>query len=212
MCFKVLLKMDIKHQEDIEHIRSMMERSSRFISLSGKSGVLAGIVALVAAFLSYYFIKDSGADYFGTRSINFSSALLTKLVITGIATLFVAIFAGIYFTIQKSKRNHLTIWNSLSKRLLVNLFVPLAAGGIFCIALFYQDHLGLIAPVMLIFYGLSLLNVSKYTFNDVEYLGYCELILGLVALFLPGYGLIFWTLGFGLLHIVYGIVMQKKYP
>jgi hypothetical protein len=204
--------MDIKHQEDIEHIRSMMERSSRFISLSGKSGVLAGIVALIATFLSYYFIKDSGADYFGKGSINFSSALLTKLVITGIATLFVAIFAGIYFTIQKSKRNHMTIWNSLSKRLLVNLFVPLAAGGIFCIALFYQDHLGLIAPVMLIFYGLSLLNVSKYTFNDVEYLGYCELILGLVALFLPGYGLIFWTLGFGLLHIVYGIVMQKKYP
>lgn len=203
--------MNNKHQEDLEHIRSMMERSSRFISLSGKSGVIAGIVALIAAFLSYYLLKNSGGEYFGNKHISISSALITKLIIICLATLIIAIFFGIYFTIQKSKRNNQKIWNSLSKRLLVSLFVPLVAGGIFCIALFYQGHLGLIAPVMLIFYGLALMNASKYTFNDVEYLGYCELILGLMALFLVGYGLIFWAIGFGLLHIIYGFMMQKKY-
>ena len=101
--------MDIKHQEEIEHIRSMMERSSRFISLSGKSGILAGIAALIAAFLSYYFIRESGADYFGNGPITFSPALLTKLAITALVTLIVALFSGIYFTIQKSKRNNLAI-------------------------------------------------------------------------------------------------------
>lgn len=188
----------------------MMERSSRFISLSAKSGVIAGIVALIAAFLSYYLLKNSGEEYFGNKHINLSASLLTKLVITSVATLIIAVFFGIYFTIQKSKRNNHKIWNSLSKRLLVSLFIPLAAGGIFCIALFYQGHLGLIGPVML-FYGLALMNASKYTFNDMEYLGYCELILGLISLFLVGYGLIFWAIGFGVLHIIYGIMMQKKY-
>jgi predicted lysophospholipase L1 biosynthesis ABC-type transport system permease subunit len=203
--------MDKKHQEDIEHIRSMMERSSRFLSLSGKSGILAGIVALVAAYLSYYFLKESGGAYLGDKNLNLSSPLLTELIITGLATLIIALFFGVYFTIEKSKRNKVKVWNSLSKKLLINLLVPLAAGGIFCIALLYHDHPGLIAPAMLIFYGLALMNASKYTFNDVEYLGYCELILGLAALFLAGYGLIFWAIGFGLLHIIYGYVMQKKY-
>lgn len=203
--------MNNKHQKDLEHIRSMMERSSRFISLSGKSGVIAGIVALAAAFFSYYLLKNSGGAYFGSKHINLTASLLTRLIITSAATLIIALFFGIYFTIQKSKRNNQKIWNSLTKRLLVSLFIPLAAGGIFCIALFYQGHLGLVAPVMLIFYGLALMNASKYTFNDVEYLGYCELILGLISLFMVGYGLIFWAIGFGVLHIVYGIMMQKKY-
>ena len=203
--------MNNKHQDDIEHIRSMMERSSRFISLSGMSGVIAGIVALIAALVSYYLIKNNGGEYFGNKHIILSGPLLTKLVITLVITLIVALFFGIYFTIQKSKRNHQKVWNSLSKRLLISLFIPLAAGGIFCIALFSQGHFGLVAPVMLIFYGLALMNASKYTFNDVEYLGYFELILGLISLFLVGYGLIFWAIGFGVLHIIYGIMMQKKY-
>lgn len=203
--------MNNKHQEDLEHIRSMMERSSRFISLSGMSGVIAGIVALIAVFISLSLIKNNGETYFGNKHINFSAPLLNKLIITFLATLVIAVFFGIFFTIRKSKRNKTKIWNSLSKRLLISLFIPLAAGGIFCIALFYQGHLGLIGPVTLLFYGLALMNASKYTFNDVEYLGYCELILGLISLFLTGYGLIFWAIGFGVLHIIYGIMMQKKY-
>jgi len=205
------LSMNHKHHEDLQHIRSMMERSSRFISLSGISGIIAGIVALIAAFIAYELIINDGGDYFENKHINLSGSLINKLMVICLVTLIVAIFFGIYFTIQKSKRNKLTVWNSLSKKLLMSLLIPLIAGGIFCLALFYHNYLGFIAPSMLIFYGLALMNASKYTFNDVEYLGYCELVLGLTALFLVGYGLIFWAIGFGLLHIIYGFVMQKKY-
>lgn len=203
--------MNDKHHEDLQHIRSMMERSSRFISLSGISGVIAGIVALIASFIAFQLIKNSGGNYFGDKHINLSASLINKLIITCLATLIIAVFVGIYFTVQKSKRNKLSVWNSLSKKLLVSLLVPLLAGGIFCLALFYHKYLGFIAPSMLIFYGLALMSASKYTFNDVEYLGYCELVLGLTALFFAGYGLIFWAIGFGLLHIIYGFMMQKKY-
>jgi hypothetical protein len=200
-----------KPQQDLEHIRFMMERSSRFISLSGISGIIAGIIALIASFVAYYFINTNGVDYFGNKHIYFDSPLVTKLVVTAVLTLIAALFFGIYFTVRKSNNHNLKIWNTVTKRLLINLCIPLASGGIFCIALFYHHHFGFIAPAMLIFYGLALVNASKYTFNDVGYLGYCELILGLIALFLTGFGLIFWAIGFGLLHIIYGFTMQRKY-
>lgn len=203
--------MNDKHHEDLEHIRSMMERSSRFISVSGMSGIVAGYIALIAAFVAYYFINDSGVDYFSNSSRELTDPLLTKLIITGVLTLCIAMFFAVYFTIKKSKRNNVKVWNTLSKKLLINLFVPLIAGGIFCLALFYHHHLELIAPVMLIFYGLALMSASKYTFNDVEYLGYGELVSGMLALFFTNYALVFWALGFGVLHIVYGVMMQKKY-
>lgn len=199
-----------KHQEDLEHIRAMMERSSRFISLSGLSGIIAGVVALIASGLAYYFIQKSGGDYFD-GDINFSQSLLPKLLITCLASLIIAIFFGVYFTLQKSKKNKVKIWNSLSKRLLISLLVPLFAGGVFCLALFYNNYFNFIAPAMLVFYGLALINASKYTLSDVGYLGYCELALGLASLFLAEYALIFWAVGFGLLHIIYGVMMQKKY-
>jgi len=126
--------MNHKHHEDLQHIRSMMERSSRFISLSGISGIIAGIVALIAAFIAYELIINDGGDYFENKHINLSGSLINKLMVICLVTLIVAIFFGIYFTIQKSKRNKLTIWNSLSKKLLMSLLIPLIAGGIFCLA------------------------------------------------------------------------------
>lgn len=199
-----------KHQEDLEHIRSMMERSSRFISLSGISGVIAGIVALVASGFAYYFMYVSNTSYFNETKF-YDRNLLIKLLIVGISALVCAIFAGIFFTVRKSRKNNIKIWTATSRRLIINLAIPLFAGGIFCIAMINYGIAGLVAPVTLIFYGLALINAGKYTLNDVEYLGYFELALGLISLFFTGYGLYFWAIGFGLLHIIYGILMEKKY-
>lgn len=201
--------MNDQHQKDIELIRSMMERSTRFISLSGLSGIAAGIVAIIAAGFIYDAIHKTNGSYL----LNFalSPELIRRLFIICFIALFISIAMAIYFTVRKSVKNHQKIWNALSRRLLITLFVPLAAGGIFCLALLYYQHIQLIVPSMLIFYSLGLLNASKYTFSDIEFLGYCELVLGLALLFLPEYALIFWVIGFGVLHIIYGAVMQKKY-
>lgn len=199
-----------KHQDDLEHIRFMMERSSRFISLSGISGIIAGIIALIASGFAYYFMSKSGiADFADNRS--YGSLLLSRLMTTGMLALIGALFFGIFFTVRKSRKNKIQIWNSLTKRLLISLVIPLVAGGVFCIALIYHSLIGLVAPATLIFYGLALINASKYTLNDIEYLGYCQLALGSVALFFIGHGLVFWAIGFGLLHIIYGFLMHKKY-
>ncbi|CAD0008369.1 MULTISPECIES: hypothetical protein [Flavobacterium] len=203
--------MNQKHQEDLAHIRSMMERSSRFISLSGLSGVFAGLSALIGGLYVYQLFKANGLDYFDGDHKLYSASLVSELVWIALLILVFAFTFGIFFTIRKSQKYNLPIWTSATKKMLLNLAIPLLSGGIFCLALLYHQIYVLVAPVTLIFYGLALVNAEKYTFSDVKYLGYCELVLGFISLFYLGYGLIFWIIGFGILHILYGLVMFKKY-
>ncbi|SEO46893.1 hypothetical protein SAMN05444671_3525 [Flavobacterium sp. CF108] len=205
------LIMNQKHQEDLAHIRSMMERSSRFISLSGLSGVFAGLSALIGGLYVYQLFKVNGIEYFTDEHIILSGSLVSELIWIGVIILVCAFVFGTFFTVRKSKKYNLPIWTSATKNMLFNLAVPLAAGGIFCLALIYHGYYGLVAPSTLLFYGLAVINAEKYTFSDIKYLGFSELFLGCISLFYIGYGLIFWILGFGILHIAYGLVMFKKY-
>lgn len=203
--------MNQKHQEDLAHIRSMMERSSRFISLSGLSGVFAGLSALIGGLYAYQLIRTSSYQYSDGSVLLLPVELVSELLLIGFVVLMFAFAFGIFFTIRKSKKYDLPIWTSATKKMLFNLVVPLLSGGIFCLALIFHGIYGFIAPATLIFYGLALINAEKYTFSDIKYLGFCELVLGFVSLFYIGYGLVFWIIGFGILHILYGLIMFKKY-
>ena len=199
------------YHEDLAHIRSMMERSSRFISLSGLSGVFAGLVALLGAVYVYFVFQREGIDYFDGKRNVFSEDLVRELAIIGAAILVLAVLSGYIFTARKSKEKNLQIWDQTTKRLLFNFAVPLTTGGLFCLGLLYHEIFVFVAPTTLIFYGLALVNASKYTFTDIQYLGLCQIVLGLLSFFFLGWGLVFWAFGFGVLHIVYGLVMHKKY-
>ncbi|WP_396168580.1 hypothetical protein [Flavobacterium sp.] len=203
--------MNKKHQEDLSHIRSMMERSSRFISLSGLSGVFAGLSALIGGLYVYQLFKINRLDYFDGEHKLYSIDLVSELVFIALIILFFALTFGIFFTIRKSRKYNLPIWTSSTKKMLINLAIPLLVGGVFCFALLYHQIYVLIAPATLLFYGLALINAEKYTFSDIKYLGFCELALGCVSLFFLGYGLVFWIVGFGILHILYGLIVFKKY-
>jgi len=204
--------MDSKnYHEDLSHIRSMMERSSRFISLSGLSGVVAGLAAIIGAVYVYFVFQREGIDYFdGDRNI-FGKHLVNELVMIGAVILVVAILSGYILTANKSKKKGLKIWDATTKRLLVTFAVPLITGGLFCLILLYHHLFILVAPATLIFYGLALVSAERYTLTDIKYLGYCQIILGLLSFLFLGWGLVAWTIGFGVLHIVYGLIMHKKY-
>lgn len=203
--------MSHKHQEDLSHIRSMMERSSRFISLSGLSGVFAGLSALIGGLFVYQLFKTNGLDYFDGEYKLYSISLVSEVVLIALIVLVFALSFGIFFTIRKSRKYNLPIWTTATKKMLFNLAIPLLIGGIFCLALLHHQIYILIAPATLLFYGLALINAEKYTFSDIKYLGFCELALGCVSLFFLGYGLVFWIIGFGVLHILYGLIVFKKY-
>ncbi len=199
----------------ITEIRSMMERSSRFISLSGISGVSAGIFAILGALAAtlYLNISPFSDNYYLSAIHNnrFNDNLLVFFLTDAFIVLFLSLVFGIYFTTRNAKRKGLKIWNKTTELTLINLFIPLLIGGAFCFVLLYHYIFYLIAPAMLVFYGLALINASKYTLNDIKYLGYVEVFIGLFACFFVGYGLLAWTIGFGLLHIIYGLVMYFKY-
>jgi len=112
---------------------------------------------------------------------------------------------------NKAKKSNDTLWNASSKRLLVNFLIPLASGGFFILFLIEKNMFGLVAPLTLLFYGLACVNASKYTLGDVRYLGITMIILGLLSTWFLGYGLLFWAIGFGICHIVYGSMMYFKY-
>lgn len=203
--------MNQKISDDLAHIRSMMERSSRFLSLSGLSGIGAGVVGLVTGFIVMYLTNDYFVDYDVYQRKVYQSDMLYRLIVLGASALLLAIFCGCYFTVRKSKKLGLQIWTATTKKILVQLAIPLAVGGIFVLALLQYNLYGLIAGTTLIFYGLALVNAEKYTYSDIKYLGFLEILLGCLSLFFIGKGLIFWTIGFGVLHIVYGIILYRKY-
>lgn len=199
--------------QDIKNIRNIMERSSRFISLSGLSGVAAGICALAGAFIANDILKTYYGSYnsAGIFSGDDFSRLKIKLTLLGIVVFAVAFIASFYLTWRKAKEMGQPIWNFTSKRLAWNMILPLATGAAFILGMLKYDAWMFVSPASLIFYGLALVNASKYTLTDIRYLGYCEIFTGLVNMFFIGYGLWFWAIGFGLLHIIYGIFMWWKY-
>jgi hypothetical protein len=210
-----------KRNEQLEHlseIRSLMERSSRFISLSGLSGVAAGVFALIGATAVYIYFDifpfDENLVYYAdvvAAEKRWGIDYLTFFFLDAALVFIFAVAGGIFFTTRKAKQKGQKIWDKLTQKLLLNLLIPLATGGINCLALMKHGEFGLVAPATLVFYGLALVNGGKYTLSDIHYLGLSEIVLGLIALFYIGYGLEFWAIGFGVLHIIYGTVMYFKY-
>ncbi|MDN5200441.1 hypothetical protein QQ008_03690 [Fulvivirgaceae bacterium BMA10] len=204
------MKENQDYLNDISEIRSMMERSSRFISLSGLSGVFAGIYALIGAHIANDIMNPVNYDITEKlKTLTTSNLKLLMLDVTIVLVL--AIATGIFFTVRRAKKANQKIWDRTVQRLLINLFIPLAAGGLFCLTMIFRGVIGFVAPATLIFYGLALINASRYTVSDIRSLGLAEIALGLIAASFPGYGLIFWAIGFGILHILYGAIMYFKY-
>lgn len=202
---------EANYLNDIKQIKEMMSKSTQCISLSGLSGVLAGIYALVGAWLAYktiYFDYSTTGSY---RNLVISENAVYKLLLIAVVVLVASIVTGAVLSIQKAKKANETLWNTASKRLLINFAIPLATGGFFILFLIEKEYLNLIAPLTLIFYGLACLNASKYTLRDVRYLGITIIILGLLSTWFINYGLLFWALGFGVCHIIYGSMMYYKY-
>lgn len=200
-----------EYQQDIASIRSIMERSVKFVSLSGLSGVLAGIYALVGSTAAYFVIYYPHVP-FGFRSYYIDEAsTIIKLFAIALMVLLASLLTGYLMSARKAKKLGLTVWNSTSRQLVVDLLIPLAAGGLFIVILALKGYFVLISSVCLLFYGLALINASGRTFKEIKYLGIFEILLGLTSALLPGFGLIFWSIGFGVLHIIYGILMHYRY-
>ncbi|GAA3973217.1 hypothetical protein [Mucilaginibacter dorajii] len=196
---------------ELSSIRDLMERSSKFISLSGLSGIMAGIYALLGAGLAYNIVYKEHDGVVGRVYYENAPQIIPQLFLIALFVLILSLATGIILSYRKAKKMGQSFWNTSSKRLLINLAIPLVTGGLFILILFLQGRYSTISSASLIFYGLALVSASHYTYKGVRGLGILEILLGLLAALIPGYGLIFWATGFGLLHIIYGTVMHFRY-
>lgn len=196
---------------ELASIRSLMERSSRFLSLSGLSGVMAGIYALIGAFIGYRIVYGKYGSLIISDSYTDHPLVYHQLFLIAGVILLLSVLTCIWLSIRQAKKKGENFWNPVSRRLLTGMAIPLFTGGMFIIILLLRTEYDLIASACLLFYGLALISASQYTFSDVKWLGFCEIILGLLAALIPGSGLLFWVIGFGLLHIIYGSAMHFKY-
>lgn len=199
------------YQEDLASIRHAMERSSKFISLSGLSGILAGVYALAGSAAAYYVLQYPASllDYLNDSAPR--PGTTATVIEIALLVLAASLITGFMMSIRKAKKQNTTFWNETSKRLCVNLLIPLLSGAAFILILIQNEYYGMIAPACLLFYGLALVNASANLYEEIRFLGYSEIILGLITALLPGYGLVFWAIGFGFFHIFYGSLMYRKY-
>lgn len=211
-----------KQFQDLAEIRRLMEKSSSFVSLSGLSGVFAGIYAIVGAFAAIYTLTGSFnmLNYLQQRVIYLDNHNLLILISIAITVLVLSLGTAIFFSQKKAEKHNLPKWDRVAFRMMISLLIPLVTGGIFCLILLYHslfsrgvglNYYALIAPSTLLFYGLALLNASKYTLVEIKWFGISQIILGLLGTLFLGYGIFLWIIGFGLLHIIYGAVMWFKY-
>ena len=196
---------------ELSSIRNLMERSTKFISLSGLSGIMAGIYAVIGAFIGYKLVySENSGLLFRDFYVN-DPMIWWPLFAVALVVLILSLVTGIWLTIRQAQKKNENYWNPVSKRLLMSMAIPLVTGGLFILILILRGYYGIICSTCLLFYGLALVSGSQFTFTDVKWLGFCEIALGLFAALLPGYGIIFWIIGFGILHIVYGSIMHFKY-
>jgi hypothetical protein len=197
---------------DLAEIRSMMERSTKFLSLSGWAGIMAGIYALAGAFIAWRFFN------FNPSQIAYTSAEienlfpgLSNLILMAVVILILAVGTAIILSNRKANQKGESGWNAASRRLIFNMAVPLFTGGVLILILLLKGLIGLIAPFTLIFYGLALYNAGKFTYDEVKVLGMVQMGLGLIGSYFVETGLLLWAVGFGVVHIIYGIYMHFRY-
>jgi len=205
----------MKQEQDIIHelssIKDMMQKSSRFISLSGLSGILAGVYALVGAYLAQHILQPFQHEYGYWINKDKVDIVTIKLFFIAVCVIGAASSTGIFLSYRKATKRGESIWDYQAKRLMFNFLIPLVTGGLFALTLIYHNAVDFIAPCTLLFYGLALIHASKYTLGTIRNFGYIQVLLGLLASVFLRNGILFMAIGFGGMHIIYGIYLYFKY-
>lgn len=198
------MKKDQDFLSDIAEIRSMMERSSKFLSLSGWAGVMAGIYGIVGAYIAHTYLKFKPDD-------EVQQATNSDIIVLGAVMVVLAIGTAAFLSYKRAQKRNEKVWNKTSKRLMEQLMVPLIAGGLIVLLAILKGYYDLLASLTLVFYGIAMFSAGAYTFKEVRILGVIQVVLGLLAGLFTSYGLLFWALGFGFLNLLYGIYIYIKY-
>lgn len=195
-----------KAAEDILHIRTVMDRTVKFGSVSGTAGIISGFVAIASALVAWQWL---GVGLFVDPD-SFSYTEGKYLLLLGAAVMALSVTTAAVLSVRNAARRKESIWTGTTQRLVYAMAVPLVPGGLFALLLLYAGSLYLALAATLIFYGIAMHSAAAFSHAEFRPLGLLCTASGLAAAAFPAYSLLFWLLGFGLLNIIFGLVINKR--
>ena len=214
------MSINMKEQEikdTLSDIRNMMERSQKVVFLDGTAGILAGIWAIIGAIAVSLVIYGTVTPLWMTSVQPVADASAHTFII--LSVICVAVFCAAFLSVWNMSRRRAIkqgmefVLDAGSRNLLKTFFSVMVVGGLACLTPIANGLWSLIPGFMLLFYGLALVVISPIAFKIpiTSLLGYIMIAIGIAALCLPTYGLCLWTIGFGLVHLLWGIWFSLRY-
>jgi hypothetical protein len=180
--------------DNLRFIRETMERSASFTAIPGYGGILMGVTAIGAAIIAHY------------------QPSLRGWLVTWLVEAFLAFGIGILAMWQKAKNSGDSLNSAPARKFAFGFAPPLIAGIILTGLLYFKGLFTYLPAVWLTLYGTAVVTGGAYSVRIVPIVGWIFMSLGLVSVFLPtGYGNLLMGLGFGLLHLVFGLIVARRY-
>ncbi|MCJ7503615.1 MAG: hypothetical protein MUP80_11225 [Acidobacteriia bacterium] len=186
--------LDHQAMEDIRYIRETLERSTSFTAVPGKGGVLMGITGLLAAGVA---VRMPSADGW------LATWMLEALV---------ALALGGWTMRRKARAANVPLLSGPGRKFALGLSPPLLAGGLRTVGLYRAGLLSALPGTWLLLYGAGVVTGGAFSVRAVPLMGACLMALGAAALFSPAaWGNAFLAAGFGGVHIVFGVLIARRY-
>ncbi len=198
-------------RDTLSDIRNMMERSQKVLFLEGTAGIVVAVWALLGAVAVSLVLYGTVSPLWGAtvnpiRQPDWDTFLIVAIIC---ASVFCAAFMTVWLMSKhRASREGLDFsFDAGTRRLLGNFFTAMVTGGLVCLTPIFNDLWNLIPGFMLVFYGLAVVLISPIAFkiSITKYLGYAEIVIGVAALAFSSFGMMFWTIGFCILHLIWGI-------
>ena len=179
---------------NLRYIREAMERASAFTSIPGWGGVAVGVTAVIAA------IIGNGAQTW------------RQWLLIWLGEAVIAALIAFVTMVRKARKANVSFTGGPARRFFVSYLAPVVAGGILTLLLTQRGFFAALAPMWLLLYGVSFVSSGAYSIPVVPVMGVCYMLLGIAACFF-GFAIqnALMGVGFGGLHLVFGVVIARRY-
>ena len=180
--------------DNLKFIRETMERSTHFTAVPGYGGMLMGATAIVAAYIAL------------------QQVTLRDRLIVWLTEACLAFAIGLLAMWQKSKIAKTSLFSAPARKFAFGFAPSLIAGVVITLGLWKFEHYEIMAPAWMLLYGAAVVTGGAFSVRVVPLMGWMFIALGAIAIALPpGYGNYLMGLSFGLLHIIFGAIIAKRY-
>jgi len=186
-----------------------MQQTSTYFSLRGWTGILLGIYGLLIVYLVHMLTNTYGDGFDGSSQLPIA-LLEIAIMVFAVVTVLISLITLWIRAKRRAKRHNEKLWSSLSKKLRFHTLIPLLLFVIILIIIANKGYYSSITPLLLLLYGIFLLNLSRFSSGRLKYLAIADIFLAIIAYFVFDKEMLFLGLGFGIFHIIYGLMTFNK--